>query len=141
MAFLALLIGVVLIVSVIRNTQGQLLTALQQDVPAFAIWGAAIFGLSLIGYIPGLKPVSRGLLALVLIVIVLTNYRQILAAFTGAAFGAAGQAGGGSTPTLGDGTFGESPLDMLAKMGQQGGFDFSDLLGTDTSGGSQAVNG
>jgi hypothetical protein len=140
MAFLALLIGVVLIVSVIRNTQGQLLAALQQDVPAFAIWGAAIFGLSLIGYIPGLKPVSRGLLALVLIVIVLTNYRQILAAFTGAAFNAPAQAGG-SQPTLGDGTFGGSPLDMLAKMGQQGGFDFSDLLGTDTSGGSQAVNG
>lgn len=92
MALIALLIAVVLIVSAIRGTQGDLMTALRQDVPAFAIWAAALFGVAVIGYVPGLKPVSRGLLALLVVVLILSNYQRLLAAFQGVAYGSAAQA-------------------------------------------------
>lgn len=131
MAFLALLIAVVLIVAAIRNTHTDLLSALGQDVPGFVVWGAAIFGVAVIGFIPGLKPVSRGLLALIVVVIVLTNYQQILAGFTNAWQGAPAQAAGSSA----------SPTDWLSQLGQSSGFDFSSLLSSDPSGGSAAVNG
>lgn len=105
MAFLALLIAIVLIVVAIRGTQDSLFAALMKDVPGFAIWAAAIFALALIGFVPGLKPVSRGLLALVLLVIVLHNYQAILASFTGAAQNptgsGAGTSGGSSSGGVG----------------------------------------
>jgi hypothetical protein len=131
-AFLALLIGVVLIVSAIRNTHGDLLGALRQDVPGFAVWGAAIFGLAVIGFIPGLKPVSRGLLALVVTVIVLTNYKQILGGFQQAWQSAPAQAAGGAGGSSG-------PTSWLSQLGQAGGFDFTSLL--QSGAGSAQVNG
>jgi len=136
MAFLALLIAVVLIVAAIRNTHGDLLSALGQDVPGFVVWGAAIFGVAVIGFIPGLKPVSRGLLALVVVVIVLTNYKNILAGFSQAWQNAPTQASGSSASNSG-GDF----LSGLESLGKMGGFDFSSLLGSDNSGGSAQVNG
>ena len=84
MIFFALIIGVVLIVAAIRNSQGALFAALGQDVPAFVVWAAAIFALGAIGFIPNLRPVSRGLLALVLVVLVIRNYKQILSGFQNA---------------------------------------------------------
>lgn len=105
MAFLAFLIAVVLIVVAIRGTQGTLFSALMQDVPGFAVWAAAIFALALIGFAPGLKPVSRGLLALVILVIVLHNYPAILASFQGVTkdpTGAASSGGKGGGLGLGD---------------------------------------
>lgn len=77
-----LIIALVLIVAAIRNTQGSLFSALMTDVPGFFVWGAAIFALAAIGWVPGLKPVSRGLLALVLMVIVLENYKNVVSSFT-----------------------------------------------------------
>lgn len=79
MTLVALLIGVILIVAAIRGTQGALFSALMTDVPGYVIWAAALFALGAIGWIPGLKPISRGLLALVIIVIVLRDYQAILA--------------------------------------------------------------
>lgn len=131
MAFLALLIGVVLIVAALRNTHGQLLAALGQDVPGFAVWGAAIFGLAVIGFIPGLKPVSRALLTLVIVVIVLTNYRQILGGFEGAWKSAPAQAAGTEA----------TQTDWLSQIGKASGFDFASLISLDTSGAGTAVNG
>lgn len=136
MAFLALLIAVVLIVAAIRNTHSQLLSALQQDVPGFVVWGAAIFGVAVIGFIPGLKPVSRGLLALIVVVLVLTNYKGILSGFTQTWQGAPAQAAGSDTSSSGGGGFGD-----LASLGHSFGFDFSSILGSDTSGSGTAVNG
>lgn len=141
MAFLALLIGAVLIVVAIRNSHGQLLAALRQDVPGYVVWAAAIFGLALIGFVPGLKPVSRALLALVVVVIVLTNYREILAGFEGVWKGAPAQAAGtgdsASKSGLGDGSAGTSPLDILSQMG----FDLDSLGSFDKFGSETAVNG
>lgn len=101
MVLVAILIGAILIVAAIRDTQGALFSALATDVPAFVVWAAAIIALGAIGYIPGLKPVSRGLLALVIIVIVLRQYQQIIAGFQGAVSSGAstGSAATGSAAT------------------------------------------
>jgi len=74
-------IGIILLVAAIRNTYGSLFAALGIDVPHFVTWGAAIVALGAIGFIPGLKPVSRGLLALVIVVLVFQNYTNILKGF------------------------------------------------------------
>lgn len=81
MVLVALFIGVILIVAAIRNSQGTLFSALGQDVPDFIVWGAAIFAIGVLGFVPGLKPISRGLLALIIVVLVLNNYKNILQSF------------------------------------------------------------
>ena len=81
MILILLVIGAILIVAAFRNSQQSLFAALYEDIPAFITWAAAIFAIGAVGFIPGLKPVSRGILALVLVVIVLRNYKQIIAGF------------------------------------------------------------
>jgi hypothetical protein len=96
MILIALLIGAVFLVAAIRNSQAALFQALGQDVPAFIVWGAAIFAVGALGFVPGIgiKPVARGLVALVLIVIILSNYSAILAGFDALAASKASTAGG-----------------------------------------------
>lgn len=84
MILVALFIGVILIVAAIRNSQGALFTALSTDVPGFVVWAAAIFAIGAVGFIPGLKAPSRGLLALVLLVLILKNYQGIVSGFQSA---------------------------------------------------------
>lgn len=84
MIIVALLIGVILLVAAIRNSQNALFSALAQDVPGYVVWAAAIFAVGAIGFVPALKPVSRGLLTLIIIVLVLHNYKQIIAGFQNA---------------------------------------------------------
>jgi hypothetical protein len=74
---IALFLGIILIVAAVRNSQGALFTALEADVPKFVIWAAAIIAVGAIGAIPGLKPVSRWLLALVIVVIIVNNYAKL----------------------------------------------------------------
>lgn len=81
MILVLLFIGVVLVIAAFRNSQGALFTALYEDVPGFVVWAAAIFAIGAVGFIPGLKPVSRGILALVIVVIVLRNYKNIITGF------------------------------------------------------------
>ena len=78
MILVALGIGILILVASLRDTQGDLFSALATDTPKFVTWGAAIFALGAIGFIPDLQPISRGLLILVIIVIVLRNYQQIV---------------------------------------------------------------
>ena len=111
MIIVALLIGAILIVAAIRNSQGALFTALGTDAPGFIVWAAALFALGAIGFIPGLRPVSRGLLGLVLLVLILNNYQKILAGFQNAWQnpGAGGGAASTSAPAAlapGGGSFG-----------------------------------
>jgi hypothetical protein len=102
MAFIAVLIGAILIVAAIRNSHKALFSALGQDVPGYVVWAAAILAIGVIGWIPGLSPLSRGLLALVILVIVLNNYKGIITGFEGAfkppPGPANGQATAGTTP-------------------------------------------
>lgn len=81
MTFFALIIGIALIVAAMRNSQDALFSAIGTDVPNFIVWAAAIFALGAIGFVPGLKPVSRALLALVITVLIVTNYKKIIAGF------------------------------------------------------------
>lgn len=84
MPLIALILGIILIVAAVRNSQGALYSALEQDVPKFVIWGAAIIAVGAIGAIPGLKTVSRWLLALVVIVLIVNNYQKLVTGFQNA---------------------------------------------------------
>jgi hypothetical protein len=96
MALIIILIAAILIVAAIRDSQGDLFNALGQDVPAFVVWGAAIFLVGAIGFIKPLKPVSQGLLVLILLVIVVNNYQAII---TGITAGSQIGAGAASAPS------------------------------------------
>lgn len=108
MLLVALFIGVILIVAAIRNSQNALFSALVEDVPAYIVWGAAIVAVGAIGYIPGLKPASRAMLALIFVVIVLKNYDTIIKGFKSAATPNVGKTDATKTTALfpGGGNFG-----------------------------------
>lgn len=71
-----LVAGIVLIVAAVRGKQDELFDLLKHDFTGqnnFLIWLAALGAVGAAGYIPGLAPVSRAMLVLVLIVLVLAN--------------------------------------------------------------------
>lgn len=84
MAVVFVIIGLALIISAIRNTWSTPSTGLQAllvsdftssangSVP-FGIWILAIFSIGALGYIPGFRTLSNGLLVLVIIVLLLSN--------------------------------------------------------------------
>lgn len=125
MILIALMIGIILVVAAIRNSQASLFSALATDVPQFVVWAAALLALGMIGFIPGLKPVSRGLLALVIVVIVLRNYQGILAGFSSAAKVGSSTATTGKTVSI-DGTSSSSTTSLTpALQSIYGGLDMS----------------
>jgi hypothetical protein len=76
MAVAFLLIGVVLLITAARNTYAQLFTLLAGDFTGqnnFIFWMVSIILIGSIGYIPKAKPISTGLLGLVIVVLVLTK--------------------------------------------------------------------
>lgn len=81
MIIFLVLIAVVLIVAAIRDTQGDLFAAIREDVTAFGVWAAALIAIGLLGFIPGVKPVSRALLGLVIVVLFVNNYQAIVTGF------------------------------------------------------------
>jgi len=81
-----LVIGIVLITSGVRGTQDELFSLLKSDFTGpnnFMVWLAALGAVGATGYIPGLAPVSRAMLVLILVVLVLTN-RGFFSQFTNA---------------------------------------------------------
>ena len=107
MPFLLLIIGAIIFIAAYQNTHGELASQLSQDVPPFLKWGMAIAAVGALGFVPGMRDLSRWLLALVLVVIVLTNYKQIIAGLQSIGSGAssspqptaASQAAAGQVPT------------------------------------------
>jgi hypothetical protein len=76
MPFLFLISGIVLIVASVRGTNQQLVTLLKGDFTGqdnFLYWSVSILLIGAIGYIDGLKPVSRAFLVLVVIVLFIKN--------------------------------------------------------------------
>jgi hypothetical protein len=72
MPFVLLIIGVVLLVAAVRNTQGNLYTLVQGDFTGqnnFVFWLLAMFIVGGIGYFPKLKSASTAMLGLVIIVL------------------------------------------------------------------------
>lgn len=100
MPFAVLIIGAVLIVAAFNNTQADLATALKTDLAGFFAWAAAITIILGIGFIPGLKNPSRYLLGLVVTVIVLTNYKSMLAGLSDFTQTAAAQTAAGAGPPV-----------------------------------------
>lgn len=74
MAFALLIIGVALLVSAIRNTQGTLFSLIQGDFigrNSFLPWFGAMFLIGAAGYIPKLKSISTAFMVLVIVVLFL----------------------------------------------------------------------
>lgn len=109
MPFVLIVIGVILLVTAIQGTTGQLGSMLRQDVfpgggKGYLYWFVAIFLIGAIGYEPKLRPISRGLLVLVVLVLLISQ-GGFFAKFS-QALGQIGQGvGSGSTATPGT-TFG-----------------------------------
>jgi hypothetical protein len=122
MPFLIVIIGVILIITAFNNTHGELGTALESDVGAYFKWGAAIAAIVGIGFVPGFKTPSLCLLALVVLVLFLTRYKEILAGFTNFAGAGAGQtaAAASSDPATPTAAFSANPV-QVALGGSAGG--------------------
>lgn len=132
MTFIALIIGAVVVIAALRNSQAALGAALMEDVPAYIIWAAAIFAIGAIGWIPNMRPISRMLMALVLVVLVLRNYSAIISGFEDA---------WQDSPAPSSGTSGASISGSGGLLGGSGGFNFggadselSDAVGGSSSG-------
>jgi hypothetical protein len=104
MPFALLAIGLLLVITAYNNTQEVLSRQLKADFSGntgFIYWIAAIVIVGSIGYIRPLQSVSRAFLALILIVIFLTN-SGVFSKFNQALAGAAQS--GDATTGAGDGT-------------------------------------
>ena len=76
MPFLFLIVGIGLIVTAVRGTHKDALALLADEMSgaqSFLVWAMAIFILGGVGYVPVVRPVARGLLGLVLLVIFLKD--------------------------------------------------------------------
>jgi hypothetical protein len=96
MPFALLLVGAIVFMVAYQGTHADLANALETDVPGFFKWAVAIAAILGLGYVPGLEKPSRWLLALVLVVLVLTRGKDILAGFT--SFAGSGAAATASNP-------------------------------------------
>lgn len=99
MPFVIILAGALVVIAAFNNAQADLGKAIEQDLPGFFKWGAAIAAILALGYVPGLRTPSRWLLALVLLVLFLTNYQGILAGLKDFAGSGSASVGGGGVPT------------------------------------------
>jgi hypothetical protein len=91
MPFALLLIGIVLLVAGIRNTQCILFAEVEGDFTGpnnFFYWFLAIMIIGALGYVPKLKPISTALLVLVVVVLFLHKgqnggfFQQLTAGFS-----------------------------------------------------------
>ena len=76
MALSLIVIGLLLVVAAVQDTQGTLFATVKEDFTGpnnFVQWIVALFLVGAIGYIPKLKGFSLALLALVLLAIFLRN--------------------------------------------------------------------
>jgi hypothetical protein len=97
MPFAALIIGAIILVVAINNSYADLAHELESDIPGFFKWGIAIAAILALGYIPGLRTPSRWLLALVVVVLLVTQGQAILAGLSSFA-ASSGQASGTPPP-------------------------------------------
>lgn len=76
MPFALLIAGILLLVAGVRNTQDTLFTLVKSDFTGqdnFLYWFVAMIVIGGLGYIPKLKPISVGLLALIILVLFLSK--------------------------------------------------------------------
>lgn len=94
-----IIVALLLIVTAFNNSFDGLTTALEQDIPQYAIWGLAIAAIVAIGYIPGMQKPSRWLLLLVVVVLVLTQYQNVINGFSQFASSTTPSGSGAAEPT------------------------------------------
>lgn len=76
MAFSLLAIGLLMLISSVRNTQDEVVALVEGDFTGrgnFFYWIVALLVVGAVGYIPKAKPVSDGLLVLILLSLFLTK--------------------------------------------------------------------
>lgn len=76
MPFAFLMLGALFVIAGVRGKDGQLFTLIKADFsgkPNFLTWMVAVLLVGSLGYIEPIKPVSRALLVLIVIVLFLTN--------------------------------------------------------------------
>lgn len=103
MPFALLLVGLVLLISGVKNTQDTLFATVKGDFTGpdnFIYWFVAIIIIGAIGYVPKLKPISTAFLALVIVVLFLKKGN---ASGLGGGFFAQATSALGSTNTAGNG--------------------------------------
>lgn len=99
MPFALIIVGVVLLVAAVRDTiggQDGLFTLLKNDFTGqnnFSYWLVSILIIGAVGYIPTLKPLSRMFLALVIIVLFISQ-GGFFSKFNRQAFGSSSAAAG-----------------------------------------------
>lgn len=102
MPFFLLIAGIILIVAAYRKKHGELFSLLKDDFFGdnnFIMWTLAIVLLVSLGYIKQLKPITDAFLVLVILVIIVRNYRDnkdILSMFIDQVKGATGDRSTGS---------------------------------------------
>lgn len=90
MPFALAIVGIVLLVSALRGTSGSLFAALKADFTGtgnYIYWVVAIFVVGSIGYIKKLQPMSDAFLALLLVVLMISNkgfFAQFMTALSSA---------------------------------------------------------
>lgn len=82
MAFVFIIVGAIVLIAGVKGTQSDLWTLLQKDFSpsqqqagqhSFLAWFLAILVIGAVGYIQDLRPLSRAFMALVIIVLFLSN--------------------------------------------------------------------
>lgn len=76
MPFALLIVGIILLVSAVRNTQGDLYTLVKGDFSGpnnYLYWVVSILIIGAVGYIDTLRPISRMFLVLVIVVLFLSH--------------------------------------------------------------------
>lgn len=123
MPFVFIVVGIGLVVVAIRGTQATAFQLLQSEFSgpnSFVKWALAIFILGGLGYIPVIRPITRALLLLVVLVIFLKNGTGLFAQFNSQIANPisppAPSTGTATTPASGTGT-GAGLLSALNPMG------------------------
>lgn len=102
MPFALVIIGLALLVSGVRNTQGDLFELVKGDFSGsgnFVFWTVSILIIGSVGYIPRLKPVANSFLILVIVVLFISN-RGFFAKFNEQIGTSSGNTGEAGIPTL-----------------------------------------
>jgi hypothetical protein len=76
MSFTLLIMGAILLIAAIRNTQDSLFTLVRGDFTGpknYVYWALSILVIGAVGYIPKLKPISVGFLTLVILALVISR--------------------------------------------------------------------
>lgn len=73
MPFVFLAIGLIVIVAGVRGTEATLFALLKNDIQGFAPWFVAIITIGALGYIRAIRPITDGFMALLIVVLFLSN--------------------------------------------------------------------